>query len=201
MWRCICADDAGRFETPDAVLLGRRSGSRGWRQEPASPVGVMGMSDTGQSRTLSKLRALNTTGHDNDKAWHSEQAAPLAGARGELDRFGRRGDGGYDQRSDGATRFWVRDGSVAAARRGPGQRSVLIVLAPECSASTPVASAVQSASAITIRVSTTAPVDDTSCQEGLLSGRPLTRVSHFSGWKWRRRPVGAGLWFEALSRR
>ncbi len=29
----------------------------------------------------------------------------------------------------------------------------------------------------------------------------LTRVSHFSGWKWRRRPVGAGLWFEALSGR
>ncbi|MGO9973455.1 MAG: ATP-binding protein [Solirubrobacteraceae bacterium] len=29
----------------------------------------------------------------------------------------------------------------------------------------------------------------------------VARVSHFSGWKWRRRPVGAGLWFEALSRR
>ncbi|MGO9903082.1 MAG: hypothetical protein ACLP0J_26130 [Solirubrobacteraceae bacterium] len=31
---------------------------------------------------------------------------------------------------------------------GPGQRSVLIVLAPGCSASTPVASAAQSASAV-----------------------------------------------------
>ncbi len=33
------------------------------------------------------------------------------------------------------------------------------------------------------------------------SGITGSRVSHFSGWKWRRRPVGAGLGFEALSRR